>query len=81
MPHKNYISMNKNNVEITKRFNKYRGHHLPLLFGGRIDITPQNSVNSATYGFFVGGGIHKMEELHFGKKRAEKNNANIQFIV
>ena len=81
MPHKNYISVNKNHVEITKNRNKYSGHHIPLVMGGKIDYTLQQNVNSPTFGLYLGGSLNKMEALHFGKKRAEKNNANIQFIV
>jgi len=57
------------------------GHHLPVVMGGKIDYTPGKFVNSPTFGLFLGGGLDKISTLHFGKKRVEKNNANIQFIV
>ena len=81
MVHKNYISVNKNNVEVTKHRNKFMGHHLPVIMGGKIDYTNGKFVNSPTFGLFLGEGLDKISALHFGKKREEKHNANIQFIV
>ena len=81
MVHKNYISVNKNMLETTKHRNIFTGHHIPVIMGGRVDYTPGKFVNTSTVGLFLGGGLDKISTLHFGKKRAEKNNANIQFIV
>ena len=78
MPHKSYIPINKRHVEITKKRNKFKGHHYPIIIGGQIDQSSNRFINGSTYGISMGGGL---SSLHFGSKKLPKNSANIQFIA
>ena len=80
MPHKSYIAINKRHVELTKKFNKFSGKHLPIIMGGRIDGSSNRLINGSTYGMSMGGG--GFSSLHFGsKKQPKSSSANIQFIA
>ena len=79
MPHKSYIAINKQHVELTKKRNKFSGKHFPIIVGGAIDPSANRLINGSTYGMSLGGGF---SSLHFGsKKQPKSSSANIQFIA
>ena len=78
MPHKSYIAINKQHVELTKKRNKFSGKHFPIIMGGTIDASANRFINGSTYGMSQGGGL---SSLHFGSKKTPKHSANIQFIA
>ena len=78
MPHKTFIAINKNHVELTKKRNKFTGKSFPIIVGGQLDSSTNRLINSSTFGMSLGSGL---ESLHFRKNHLPKHSANIQFIA